>query len=91
MIAFMLDHTRVKTARHAFDPRCPWPGGERNHIQMDLSDIGEVEAALPHIHAIVFLRALPGPDFSTFDPDLTGDGARALLLREWDAWRNRGQ
>jgi hypothetical protein len=48
-------------------------------------------ASLPHIHAVLFTRALPGPDFSAFDPDLTGDGARALLLREWDAWRNRGQ
>ncbi len=44
---------RVLTiSRHAFDPRCPWPGGERNHIQMDLSDIGEVQAALPHIREI---------------------------------------
>ncbi|HTW71300.1 MAG TPA: oxidoreductase, partial [Acetobacteraceae bacterium] len=25
---------RVLTiSRHPFDPRCPWKGGERNHIQ----------------------------------------------------------
>lgn len=30
---------RVLTcSRHAFDPRCPWPGGEENHIQIDLAD-----------------------------------------------------
>lgn len=30
---------RVLTcSRHPFDPRCPWPGGEANHIQIDLSD-----------------------------------------------------
>jgi NAD(P)-dependent dehydrogenase (short-subunit alcohol dehydrogenase family) len=30
---------RVLTcSRHAFDPRCPWPGGEDNHIQIDLAD-----------------------------------------------------
>mgnify|MGYP001800064798 CR=1 FL=1 len=30
---------RVLTcSRQAFDPRCPWPGGEDNHIQVDLGD-----------------------------------------------------
>jgi len=30
---------RVLTcSRHAFDARCPWPGGEDNHIQVDLGD-----------------------------------------------------
>lgn len=44
---------RVLTiSRHAFDPRCPWKGGERNHIQLDLSDIGAVHEALPRIKRI---------------------------------------
>jgi NAD(P)-dependent dehydrogenase (short-subunit alcohol dehydrogenase family) len=30
---------RVLTcSRQPFDPRCPWPGGENNHIQIDLAD-----------------------------------------------------
>ena len=30
---------RVLTcSRQPFDPRCPWPGGEGNHIQIDLAD-----------------------------------------------------
>lgn len=30
---------RVLTcSRHPFDSRCPWPGGEENHIQIDLAD-----------------------------------------------------
>lgn len=30
---------RVLTcSRQPFDPRCPWPGGEDNHIQIDLGD-----------------------------------------------------
>ena len=30
---------RVLTcSRQPFDPRCPWPGGEENHIEIDLSD-----------------------------------------------------
>lgn len=44
---------RVLTiSRHPFDPRCPWEGGARNHIQLDLSDIANVEAALPRIRDV---------------------------------------
>lgn len=38
---------RVLTcSRQPFDARCPWPGGEENHIQIDLSDPGKIMAAL---------------------------------------------
>lgn len=44
---------RVLTiSRHVFDPRCPWPGGERNHIQLDLADVDVVRDALPEIKRI---------------------------------------
>lgn len=44
---------RVLTiSRHAFDPRCPWKGGEQNHIQLDLSDIDAVRDALPSLRRI---------------------------------------
>ena len=37
--AFSAAGWRVLTcSRQPFDPRCPWPGGEENHIQVDLSD-----------------------------------------------------
>lgn len=36
---FSAEGWRVLTcSRMAFDPRCPWPGGEENHIQVDLAD-----------------------------------------------------
>lgn len=36
---FSAEGWRVLTcSRQAFDPRCPWPGGEDNHIQVDLAD-----------------------------------------------------
>ena len=36
---FSKEGWRVLTcSRQAFDPRCPWPGGEDNHIQVDLGD-----------------------------------------------------
>lgn len=36
---FSAEGWRVLTcSRHPFDARCPWPGGEENHIQIDLAD-----------------------------------------------------
>ncbi|HQT79604.1 MAG TPA: SDR family oxidoreductase [Rhodopila sp.] len=44
---------RVLTiSRQAFDPRCPWKGGERNHIQLDMSDMDAVRDAIPSLHRI---------------------------------------
>jgi NAD(P)-dependent dehydrogenase (short-subunit alcohol dehydrogenase family) len=38
---------RVLTcSRQPFDPRCPWPGGEENHIQLDLADPAKTIAAI---------------------------------------------
>jgi len=36
---FSAEGWRVLTcSRYPFDPRCPWPGGADNHIQIDLAD-----------------------------------------------------
>jgi NAD(P)-dependent dehydrogenase (short-subunit alcohol dehydrogenase family) len=41
---------RVLTcSRQPFDPRCPWPGGEANHIQIDLGDPNKTIAAIETI------------------------------------------
>ncbi|PRY93520.1 NAD(P)-dependent dehydrogenase (short-subunit alcohol dehydrogenase family) [Hasllibacter halocynthiae] len=38
---------RVLTcSRQPFDPRCPWPGGAENHVEIDLADPGKTIAAL---------------------------------------------
>lgn len=43
---------RVLTcSRQPFDPRCPWPGGEENHIQLDLADPNKTIAAIETIKA----------------------------------------
>lgn len=44
---FSAEGWRVLTcSRQAFDPRCPWPGGEENHIQIDLADPNKTVAAI---------------------------------------------
>ena len=41
---------RVLTcSRQPFDPRCPWPGGEENHIQIDLADPNQTIEAIDMI------------------------------------------
>ena len=59
---FSEEKWRVITfSRQAFDPKCPWPGGEENHVQVDLSNpnntleaIDEVKKRLDgKLHALV--------------------------------------
>lgn len=46
----------LSCSRQAFDTNCPWPGGEENHIQLDLSDPAET------INAVEIIRErLNGP------------------------------
>jgi len=49
---FSAEGWRVLTcSRQPFDPRCPWPGGEDNHIQIDLADPGKTIEAIEGIKA----------------------------------------
>ncbi|HVZ09296.1 SDR family NAD(P)-dependent oxidoreductase [Rhodopila sp.] len=44
---------RVLTiSRQPFDPRCPWPDAEPNHIQLDLADVEAVRDTVPRIREI---------------------------------------
>ena len=43
---------RVLTvSRQAFSEYCPWEGGEKNHLQIDLADIASLPAAIDNIRA----------------------------------------
>lgn len=49
---FSAEGWRVLTcSRQPFDARCPWPGGEENHIQLDLADPGKTIEAIGTIKA----------------------------------------
>lgn len=44
---FSAEGWRVLTcSRQPFDARCPWPGGEENHIQIDLASPDATIAAI---------------------------------------------
>lgn len=75
---------RVLTcSRQPFDPRCPWPGGEENHIQLDLADPNKTIEAIATIkdkingrlHALVNNAGISpkgpgGARLGTLDTDL---------------------
>lgn len=47
---FSAEGWRVLTcSRHPFDARCPWPGGEDNHVQVDLSSPDDTIRAIAGI------------------------------------------
>ena len=73
----------ITCSRNAFDDRCPWPGGEENHIQVDLADPKQTIAAIDQIksrldgklHALInnagiSPKADGGKRLSTLDTDL---------------------
>ena len=70
-------------SRQAFDSNCPWPGGEENHIQLDLSDpadtINAVEVIRERLggpldglvnNAGISPKGLDGSRLNTIDTDL---------------------
>jgi NAD(P)-dependent dehydrogenase (short-subunit alcohol dehydrogenase family) len=51
---FSSEGWRVLTcSRQPFDPRCPWPGGAANHIQIDLADPGRTIDAIAKIKDLI--------------------------------------
>jgi NAD(P)-dependent dehydrogenase (short-subunit alcohol dehydrogenase family) len=51
---FSAEGWRVLTcSRQPFDPRCPWPDAEENHIEIDLADPNKTIAAIETIKAKV--------------------------------------
>lgn len=81
---FSAEGWRVLTcSRQPFDPRCPWPGGEENHIQIDLGSPDKTIAAIATIkekidgklHALVNNAGISpkgptGGRLNTLDTDL---------------------
>lgn len=81
---FSAEGWRVLTcSRQPFDPRCPWPGGEDNHIVVDLADPHRTIAAIETIrgkiggrldalvnNAGISPKGPEGARLSTLDTDL---------------------
>jgi NAD(P)-dependent dehydrogenase (short-subunit alcohol dehydrogenase family) len=41
----------ITVSRQPFSVLCPWPGGEKNHVQVDLADLQDVGRGISEIRA----------------------------------------
>ncbi|WP_227270690.1 SDR family NAD(P)-dependent oxidoreductase [Roseobacter weihaiensis] len=74
----------ISCSRQPFSPQCPWPGGARDHVQVDLSQPNKITEAVEHIRTLLDGNALhalvnnagispkgpAGERLSTLDTDL---------------------
>ena len=84
---FSAEGWRVLTcSRHPFDARCPWPGGEENHIQVDLGDPNKTIAAIETIKSKMSGRLHALVNNAGISPKGEGGGRLSTLdtdLRTW--------
>jgi NAD(P)-dependent dehydrogenase (short-subunit alcohol dehydrogenase family) len=74
---------RVLTcSRQPFDPRCPWPGGEEDHIQLDLADPDSTIAAVETVRAKIGGRLHALVNNAGISPK--GEGGRRLTTLDTD-------
>lgn len=74
---------RVLTcSRQPFDPRCPWPGGEDNHIQLDLADPSKTIEAITTIKSKLNGRLHALVNNAGISPK--GDGGKRLTTLDTD-------
>ena len=80
---FSSEGWRVLTcSRQAFDARCPWPGGEENHVQIDLADPQATLAAIETIRSKVGGRVHALVNNAGISPK--GEGGRRLGTLDTD-------
>jgi len=79
---------RVLTcSRQAFDPRCPWPGGEANHVQVDLADLDAIGAAVEEIRGKLNGRLDALVNNAGISPKGEGGARLNTIDTDFDLWR----
>lgn len=76
----------LSCSRQAFDPRCPWPGGEENHIQIDLANPTGTIAAIEVIKAKLGGRLHALVNNAGISPKGTGGGRLNTLTTDLRTW-----
>ncbi len=84
---FSSEGWRVLTcSRQPFDLRCPWPGGEKNHIQIDLADPNGTIAAIETIRAKVNGRVHALVNNAGISPKGAGGARLNTLTTDLRTW-----
>ncbi len=80
---------RVLTvSRHAFSEDCPWDGGRENHIQLDLSDLDTLPAAIAAIRERLKEGRLEAMvNNAAISPKLAGGGRMGVLATDIATWQ----
>jgi len=80
---------RVLTvSRHAFSEHCPWDGGKDNHIQLDLSNLSGLPAAIEAIRDKLPEGRLDAMvNNAAISPKLFDGGRMGVLDTDTDAWQ----
>ncbi len=78
---------RVLTcSRQPFDPRCPWPGGEENHIEIDLADPKKTIEAIETIKSKINGRLHALVNNAGISPKAPGGGRLTTLNTDLRTW-----
>jgi NAD(P)-dependent dehydrogenase (short-subunit alcohol dehydrogenase family) len=78
---------RVLTcSRQPFDPRCPWPGGEDNHIEIDLADPNKTIAAIEVIKSKINGKLHALVNNAGISPKLPDGGRLTTLNTDLRTW-----
>ena len=78
----------ITVSRMAFSADCPWSGGEDNHVQIDLSEIDQIEAGVAELR-----RRLDGAPLQALvnnagiSPKGPAGERLNTLTTDWDTWR----
>jgi len=84
---FSAEGWRVLTcSRQPFDDRCPWPGGEANHIQIDLADPKRTIEAIAVIKAKLDGRLHALVNNAGISPKGTGGARLSTLNTDLRTW-----
>ena len=87
VIRFAREGWRVLTcSRQPFDPRCPWPNGQDNHIEIDLASPDKTIAALERIKAKLDGRLDALVNNAGISPKLPGGGRMNTLETDLRSW-----
>ena len=78
---------RVLTcSRQPFDSRCPWPGGEENHIEIDLADAANTQKAIDVIRARIGGRLEALVNNAGISPKEPGGARLGALDTDLETW-----
>lgn len=87
VIRFAREGWRVLTcSRQPFDPRCPWPNGQDNHIEIDLASPDKTIAALEGIKEKLNGRLDALVNNAGISPKAPGGGRMNTLETDLRSW-----